>query len=449
MSVHRIAKGLDLPLAGEPEQAIDVAPTAARVALVAADYVGLKPTMLVQRRRPRAARDAAVRRQEDARRPLRRARGRDRRGDPSRRNAGLPVDRHRRRSGRRPRRAGRLRELRRRPAGASRTPTPSARSSSSPGCGRRFARGRSRACRRRRARRTRSSSPRSTPARMRRRSTWCWRAAPPTSTPGFSPIAELCGGKTYVCKAAGSSVTAPGLRPPRRRGIRGPPPGRHRRACTSTCSIPSASARPSGTSDTRTSPPSAGCSPPESSTSSGWSRSPVPAPLRPRLLRTRLGASLDALTRGERKPGEQRVISGSVLDGRTAAGEVHGYLGRHHLQVSAAARRPAARALRVDRPGPRQVLAAGRRARRVEPRAPAAADDDDQRRRARDGPDRRLRAGAAVRPPADVPAARAHHRQCRVGRGDGLRWSSTRRTSRSARSSAPASSSTARCCARC
>jgi Na+-transporting NADH:ubiquinone oxidoreductase subunit A len=29
-----------------------------------------------------------------------------------------------------------------------------------------------------------------------------------------------------------------------------------------------------------------------------------------------------------------RVVSGSVLDGRTAAGEVHGYLGRHHLQVS-------------------------------------------------------------------------------------------------------------------
>ena len=47
MSVHRIAKGLDLPLAGEPEQAIDVAPAVARVALVAADYVGLKPTMLV------------------------------------------------------------------------------------------------------------------------------------------------------------------------------------------------------------------------------------------------------------------------------------------------------------------------------------------------------------------------------------------------------------------
>ena len=59
-----------------------------------------------------------------------------------------------------------------------------------------------------------------------------------------------------------------------------------------------------------------------------------PGAVRPRLLRTRLGAALDALTRGELRPGEQRVISGSVLDGRTAAGEVHGYLGRHHLQVS-------------------------------------------------------------------------------------------------------------------
>jgi Na+-transporting NADH:ubiquinone oxidoreductase subunit A len=57
----------------------------------------------------------------------------------------------------------------------------------------------------------------------------------------------------------------------------------------------------------------------------------------PRLLRTRLGASLDRLTLGELAPGPQRVISGSVLDGRTAMGAVHGYLGRYHLQVSALA----------------------------------------------------------------------------------------------------------------
>jgi Na+-transporting NADH:ubiquinone oxidoreductase subunit A len=55
----------------------------------------------------------------------------------------------------------------------------------------------------------------------------------------------------------------------------------------------------------------------------------------PRLLRTRLGASVDALVAGELQPGEHRVISGSVLDGRIAAGEAAGYLGRYHLQVAA------------------------------------------------------------------------------------------------------------------
>lgn len=55
----------------------------------------------------------------------------------------------------------------------------------------------------------------------------------------------------------------------------------------------------------------------------------------PRLLRTRLGASLDDILEGELREGENRVISGSVLSGRAAMGEVHGYLGRYHLQVSA------------------------------------------------------------------------------------------------------------------
>jgi len=60
-----------------------------------------------------------------------------------------------------------------------------------------------------------------------------------------------------------------------------------------------------------------------------------PGVVRPRLVRTRLGASLDELTRAELAPGEQRVISGSVLDGRSAGGAADGYLGRYHLQVSA------------------------------------------------------------------------------------------------------------------
>lgn len=58
-----------------------------------------------------------------------------------------------------------------------------------------------------------------------------------------------------------------------------------------------------------------------------------PAVLRPRLLRTRLGADLGDLTDGELAPGEQRVISGSVLGGRTARSAAN-WLGRYHLQVS-------------------------------------------------------------------------------------------------------------------
>lgn len=54
----------------------------------------------------------------------------------------------------------------------------------------------------------------------------------------------------------------------------------------------------------------------------------------PRLLRTRVGASIDALVAGEVAEGELRVISGDVLSGRTAMGEVHGYLSRYDLQVS-------------------------------------------------------------------------------------------------------------------
>jgi Na+-transporting NADH:ubiquinone oxidoreductase subunit A len=58
-----------------------------------------------------------------------------------------------------------------------------------------------------------------------------------------------------------------------------------------------------------------------------------PGAARPRLLRTVLGASTDDLTAGELAPGEQRVISGSVLSGRTARG-AEAYLGRFHDQVS-------------------------------------------------------------------------------------------------------------------
>ncbi len=54
---------------------------------------------------------------------------------------------------------------------------------------------------------------------------------------------------------------------------------------------------------------------------------------KPRLVRARLGANLDELTAGELQPGANRVVSGSVLGGRTAHG-AFAYLGRYHQQVS-------------------------------------------------------------------------------------------------------------------
>ncbi|EGM71498.1 Na(+)-translocating NADH-quinone reductase subunit A [Shewanella sp. HN-41] len=58
-----------------------------------------------------------------------------------------------------------------------------------------------------------------------------------------------------------------------------------------------------------------------------------PSVLNPRLLRTQLGAQLTTLVMDEIKPGHNRVVSGSVLSGHTAKG-VHDFLGRFHNQVS-------------------------------------------------------------------------------------------------------------------
>jgi Na+-transporting NADH:ubiquinone oxidoreductase subunit A len=60
-----------------------------------------------------------------------------------------------------------------------------------------------------------------------------------------------------------------------------------------------------------------------------------PTVKQPKLLVTRLGVAIDPLVAGKLQPVENRVISGSVLSGRTAMGDVHGYLGRYHLQISA------------------------------------------------------------------------------------------------------------------
>lgn len=42
-----IKRGLDLPIVGSPVQQVDLAPHVARVGLIAEDYVGMKPTMMV------------------------------------------------------------------------------------------------------------------------------------------------------------------------------------------------------------------------------------------------------------------------------------------------------------------------------------------------------------------------------------------------------------------
>jgi Na+-transporting NADH:ubiquinone oxidoreductase subunit A len=58
-----------------------------------------------------------------------------------------------------------------------------------------------------------------------------------------------------------------------------------------------------------------------------------PAVKNPRLIRTRLGASISDLADGEIKDGGYRAISGSVLSGRTAD-DALAYLGRYHQQIS-------------------------------------------------------------------------------------------------------------------
>ena len=54
---------------------------------------------------------------------------------------------------------------------------------------------------------------------------------------------------------------------------------------------------------------------------------------KPRLIGTRLGADLHALTAGGLLPGENRIVSGSVLGGRTVKTDI-AYLGRYHNCVS-------------------------------------------------------------------------------------------------------------------
>ena len=74
---------------------------------------------------------------------------------------------------------------------------------------------------------------------------------------------------------------------------------------------------------------------------------------RPRLLRTRLGASVSDVIDGETKPGRTRVVSGSVLSGHRASGPF-AWLGRYHTQISLLAEDDEREFLSWIRPGMRK-----------------------------------------------------------------------------------------------
>lgn len=70
----------------------------------------------------------------------------------------------------------------------------------------------------------------------------------------------------------------------------------------------------------------------------------------PRLIRTCLGAASDDLTRGELFDGENRIVSGSALHGAVCEGHV-AYLGRYSLQITALQEGRERHLLRYVQPG--------------------------------------------------------------------------------------------------
>lgn len=332
MALHRIARGLDLPLAGEPAHAIEAASPAARVGLIAADFPGLKPTMLVQ----------------PGQRVLR--------GQPLFEDKKTPGVIHTSPA------AGTVAAIHRGDMRAFLSLVIDVAPDDGPDAQVVFAEGshgtadtlgadgvrallvgsglwtafRTRPY-------SRVPAPGTVPHSIFVTAIDTHPHAPPVDLvlagreadfdAGVRCVARLCAGRTYVCKAAGSAVIAPAVERVSLEEFAGPhpagTPGLHihrldpvhaektvwhigyqdvmaigRLAATGRLDVERVIAL-------------AG-----------------PGAARPRLLRTRLGASTDELTRGEINAGAQRVVSGSVLDGRIACGDVGGYLGRHHQQVA-------------------------------------------------------------------------------------------------------------------
>ncbi len=332
MAVHRIGRGLDLPLAGDPEHVVDAGAAPARVALVAADSPGLKPTMLVQ----------------PGERVLR--------GQPlfeDKKNAGVvyaaPA-------------AGTIAAIHRGEMRAFQSLVIDVAPDDGPEAQVTFAGYRGRPIDALDGSGVRAllvesglwTAFRTRPFSKIPAVTASPRAifvtaidthphAPPVDLvmagreadfdAGVRCVARLCAGRTYVCKAAGSVVRTPAAERVTLEEFAGPhpagtpglhihlldPAGLDRTVWHIGYQDVIAIGRlfATGRLDVERAISLAG-----------------PGAARPRLLRTRLGAATDDLTRGELAPGAQRVISGSVLDGRTAQGEIHGYLGRYHQQIA-------------------------------------------------------------------------------------------------------------------
>ncbi|MHC4444000.1 MAG: Na(+)-translocating NADH-quinone reductase subunit A [Planctomycetota bacterium] len=150
---------------------------------------------------------------------------------------------------------------------------------------------------------------------------------------GLRCVSKLTEGKTFLCKAPGSQVTAPADTNIQTEEFKGPHPagtvgvhihtldpvGRGKIVWYLNYQDVSAIGRlvTTGILDVERVVSLAG-----------------PTVKNPRLLKTRMGAWLDELVKDELEDGENRLISGSVLSGRTASGESLGYLGRYHLQIS-------------------------------------------------------------------------------------------------------------------
>jgi Na+-transporting NADH:ubiquinone oxidoreductase subunit A len=332
MAVHRIKRGLQLPLTGAPDQAIDRGPDISHAALLGADYVGMRPTMHVEvgdvvargqlvfddkktpgvrytapvagtvtainRGEQRAFQSLVIRLSDEERA------GRGEQVDFSSQLSGASLDGDRVRALLLD--SGLWTALRARPY--SRVANPETRPQSI------FVT----------AIDTNPLAP-AVDVVMAGRSV--------DFEAGLRALTTLTDGPVFVCTAAGSAVSVPTIDRVRHEQFDGPHPagtvgvhihtldpvGRTRTVWHVGYQDVAAIGHllSTGVLDTRRVVSIAG-----------------PSVRRPRLVQTVVGASTADLLAGELVEGEQRIVSGSVFNGRRAAGDIHGYLGRYHNQIT-------------------------------------------------------------------------------------------------------------------